>query len=165
MAAKTRFNVTEACSTPRKMNLKDPFTQMVLKDPDGNTYDFYIYGAQSDIGRNALKERERRYGKNTVLGDEENAEVGAEYLAKVTQGWSNNLESLYDEEVTEVAYTHKRAVELYKEEDWIARQVIDFSLNTANYDPKRFLSSGAGSESSPGSKPPRKNQKATDGSN
>ena len=161
--AKSRFNTTEAGNTPRKLSLKDPFTGVTLKDDDGATIDFYIYGAQSDNARNAHKARERRYGKNTVLGDDEAAEVGADYMAAITQGWTLNLSWIYDNYDVDTAYSRKRAVELYKNEDWIARQVLEFSLNNANYDPQRFLSSGAGSESLPGSKRSPKSTTKADG--
>jgi len=164
MAAKSRFNTNEACNIPRKMSLKDPFTGALIKDDDGNTIDFYVYGGQSDIGRDAVKERERRYGKNTVLGDDEKLNVGAEYLAKITQGWTPNLAWIYDGE-EDATYSRKRAIELYKNEDWIGGQVIEFALTVANYNPELFLSSGAGSESSPGSSQPRKSKSKADGSN
>jgi hypothetical protein len=151
----SRYNTNTACNVPRKLSLRDPFTGELLKDDDGATLDFYIYGAHSDNARNAIKDRER---KNANLTQDEAVDIGAEFLAQITQGWSGNIE----DDDGPLVYSHKAAVKLYKDQDWIAQQVLNFSQNLGNYDPKRYEKSGNGSVNEPGSTVRRKAQSAQD---
>lgn len=131
----SKYNTREASSVPKRLSLRDPFTGELIKDEDENTVDFYVYGTHSDVSRNAVKARDRKYGK-AALTDEQAEQSGADYLAAITQGWSNNLNTLYDGVDEPIAYTKDAASELFKSEDWIAAQVLEFSRNLTNYDPK-----------------------------
>jgi hypothetical protein len=153
----SKFNTTTACNVPRKLSLRDPFTGELLIDDSGNTLDFYIYGAHSDVSRNARKDSERKT-KNGKLSDDESAAIGAEYLARITQGWSGNVED--DNGLIE--YSHKNALKIYLAEDWIAGQVLSFSQSLGNYDPKRFEKPGSGSQNAHGSTQPLKGAKKAD---
>lgn len=127
----SQYNTTAASDVPQSLSLRDPFTQRLLKDEDGNPVTIELYGLRSTHGRNAQAERQRRSSKD--MGDEEAARVGAEYLAALTAGWSKNLE-LGDGPLT---FNRKSAVRLYLEQDWIAQQALDFAADLSNYDPKR----------------------------
>lgn len=151
----TDLNTREASNVAQTLHLKDPYskTGKLLRDEDGRTVDIYIYGVSSDASRNAVKERERRYGKKESLSDEEASDIGAEYLASITAGWSDNLE----DDDGPIKFTHENAKQLYKEQDWIAIQISQFAMDLSNYDPKKGSSrSGTGSNISPGRKRPRK---------
>jgi len=149
----SQFNTNTACNIPRVLSLRDPFTGEVLKDESGKTLDFWVYGAHSDQARNASKNRDRQK-------DADNAEqVGAEFLASLTQGWSGNIE----DDNGPIEFSFKNAVNLYLNQDWIALQVLTFSQNLGNYDPKRYRKSADGSGSEPGSTPRRKGKEPVEG--
>ena len=152
-----KFNTRKAASTPRKLSLRDPYTKETLIDEDGKTVDFFVYGMQSDKARNALKNRDRKYGKGRELSDEEAARSGAEFLAAITQGWSPNVEG----EDGPIPFSFEAAVDLYMEEDWIARQVQEFAMEIRNFDPLRSAGSSYGSGSSHGSTQSQKKKAAT----
>lgn len=126
-----KFNTRDASNTPKPMSLKDPFSRTVIKDEDGKTIDIYVYGRDSDAARNARRDRERKYGSNPDSDKEEMAT--AELAAGVTQGWSPNLEDANGP----ISFTRDAAVNLYEKEQWIAAQVLSFSLNLSNFDPLR----------------------------
>lgn len=154
----TDLNTREASNVARTLSLKDPYSRTgdLLKDDDGSTVDIYVYGVGSDQARNAVKERERRYGKKEELSDDEAADIGAEFLASITAGWSENLE----DDDGPIPFTHANAKQLYSEQDWIARQVMQFTSDLSNFDPKKDSSkSGTGSGISPGRKRRRKAKK------
>lgn len=158
------LNTRAASNNAQTLSLKDPFSKTgeLLRDEDGSTVDIYIYGMSSDASRNALKERERRYGKKEELSDDEAADFGAEYLASITAGWSDNLE----DDDGPITFSHANAKRLYQEQDWIALQVSQFAMDLSNYDPKKSLSkSGTGSGTSRGRKrghPRKKSQDTKD---
>ncbi len=127
----TKYNTTVASDNAQTLNLKDPFTNEVLIDEDGNTVDIYLYGVQSTAARNAVAERERKSNKKD-LTDEQSKELGAEFLAKLTVGWSDNIEV----EGEKLKHTYNNAVALYMEQDWIGQQVIAFVSSLENYAPK-----------------------------
>ena len=127
----TKYNTTVASDHAQTLNLKDPFTNQVLIDEDGNTVDIYLYGVQSTAARNAVAERERKSNKKD-LTDEQSKELGAEFLAKLTVGWSDNIEV----EGEKLKHTYNNAVALYMEQDWIGQQVIAFVSSLENYAPK-----------------------------
>jgi len=154
----SKYNTRKAASTPRKMHLRNPFTQEVLIDDDGKTIDFFVYGVESDVARNALKERDRKYGKASNLTDDEAIRSEAELLAAITQGWSPNLEN----DDGPIPFSREAAVKLYLEEDWIARQVQRFSLEIRNYDPLRLAGSAHGSSNSHGSTQSRTDQETNE---
>jgi hypothetical protein len=128
------FNKRDAANVPRELVLRNSFTDETAYGPDGKPLIIWVYGAQSDRSRNAHKARERKSGRKGELSDEENARIGAEYLAAITQGWSDNWE---DDEGNKVEYTPENAVSLYLANDGIADQVIAFALDITNYDPKK----------------------------
>lgn len=125
------FNTTAASDIPQTLELRDPFTQQVLRDDDGDPVTIDLYGMRSSHGRNANAIRQRRQKKD--LSDDEAAQYGAEFLAALTAGWSKNLE-LDD---GPLAFTQKNAIRLYKEQDWVASQALEFAADLGNYDPKR----------------------------
>lgn len=141
-----QFNTADACNIPRALSLTDPFTGEVLRDDEGNTLDIHVYGVKSDAARNAVKARDRKWGKRGDLTDDEHEQAGAEYLADITHSVSSNIET-DNGSVT----TREDILDLYRAEDWIATQVINFSNRVANYDPKRWGKSGRGSDASAGS--------------
>jgi hypothetical protein len=128
-----KYNTRDACNIPKPLSLKDPFNGETLIDEDGKTVDIFIYGRDSDVAKNALRDRERRYGKQATLTPEQGEQAGAEFLAAITQGWSPNLE----DESGPIEFTKEAAIKLYKDNDWIANQVWRFHRNLANYDPLR----------------------------
>jgi hypothetical protein len=150
-----QFNTTDACNVPTRLSLKDPFSEEVIKDEAGKPLDVFVYGMQSDVFRNAKKARDRKYGKEDKL-DEEQAELaGAEMLAAITQGWSGN----WEEDGEPLAYNKANAIRIYIEQDWIAKQVLTHACQLRNYDPKRLKGSGSGSGSSAGSTRSQKGKK------
>ena len=123
----SKLNVKKACGVPKRMSLVHPFSGETLIDEDGKTLDIFVYGIKSDVARNAVKARDRKYGSVKSMTHEQQAQSGAEFLAALTQGFTDNIESdngLY-----------KDAVTMYLEQDWIAEQVQAFSMNIGNYDP------------------------------
>jgi len=127
----TKYNTTVASDKAQTMSLKDPFTDEVLLDENGETIDIYLYGIQSTAARNAVAERERKSNKKDLTEEETNL-VGAEFLAALTVGWSDNIEA----DGKKLKYDHKNAINLYLEQDWIGQQVISFVSNLENYAPK-----------------------------
>lgn len=127
----TKYNTQVASDNAQTLNLRDPFTDDVLVDSDGNTVDIFLYGIQSTAARNAIAERERRSNKKE-LSDEESKELGAEFLAKLTVGWSDNIEV----DGKKLTFNFKNAVKLYMDQDWIGQQVISFISKLENYAPK-----------------------------
>jgi hypothetical protein len=127
----TKYNTTVASDKAQTMSLKDPFTDEVLLDENGETIDIYLYGIQSTAARNAVAERERKSNKKDLTEEETNL-VGAEFLAALTVGWSDNIEV----NGKKLKYDHKNAISLYLEQDWIGQQVISFVSNLENYAPK-----------------------------
>lgn len=127
----SKYNTTLASDQAQTMSLRDPFTQQLLVDEKGNTVDFYLYGIQSTAARNAIAERERRSNKSK-LSAEETLKLGAEFLAALTVGWSDNIEIGGET----LPFSHNNAVKLYMEQDWIGQQVIAFINNLENYAPK-----------------------------
>lgn len=128
-----QYNTRDACNVPKPLSLKDPFTQETIRDENGKTLDFFIYGRDSDVAKNALRDRDRRYGRQAILTPEQEEQSGAEFLAAITQGWSPNVE----DNNGPIEFTKDAAVKLYKENDWIATQVWKFHRNLGNYDPLR----------------------------
>lgn len=150
-----KFNTRDASNKPQKLSLVDPFSGETIIDDDDRTLDVYVYGIQSDVARNAIKARDRKFGKNKNLTDDQATQSGAEFLAAITQGWTDNIEN----DDGAIPYSRENAIELYKEEDWIARQVSTFSMDLVNFDPKRLSESASGSGSSHGStRPPKSKQ-------
>lgn len=142
----SKFNTTLACNVPRKLSLRDPFTGELIKD-DSGTIDFYIYGMLSDVARNADKDKTRQ--KAQGMDDEA---IGAEFLARITQGWTPNLE----DDSGPIAYSHDAAVALYLSQDWIARQVLQFAGTMGNFDPRRYEKQSDGSKKGRGLTAPQK---------
>jgi len=128
-----KYNTRDACNIPKPLSLKDPFTGETIIDEHGKTVDIFIYGRDSDVAKNAFRDRERRYGRQATLTPEQEDQAGSEFLAAVTQGWSPNLE----DEGGPIEFTKEAAIKLYKENGWIASQVWRFHRNLANYDPLR----------------------------
>jgi len=122
-----KFNVQKACSVPKKLSLVDPFSRETLIDEEDRTLDIFVYGIKSSIARNAIKERDRKYGNIKKMTPEQQTKSGAEFLAALTQGFTENIED------DNGAY--KSAVDMYIEQDWIAEQVQDFAMNLDNFDP------------------------------
>ena len=145
----SKYNTTDAANIARKLSLKDPFTKEILLDDAGATVDIFVYGMVSDVSRNAQAARDRKYGKVSILDDNRASQAGAEFLASITKGWSDNLEGADGS----IAFTSENAIKLYLAQDWIAGQVLEFSRNLANYDPKLWGGSASGSAALPGSTP------------
>ena len=137
-----KFNTTTACNTPRKLSLRNPFDNVVIKDESGNTLDFFVYGIHSDMARNAINERQRKKAEQ-----EDDAKVGAEYLAAITMGWSKNVE----DDNGPIEYSHKAAIKLYMEQDWVSRQVLNFSTDLGNFNPQLYEKPSGGSKKERGS--------------
>jgi len=127
----TKYNTTVASDNAQTLHLRDPFTDEILVDENGDTVDIYLYGIQSTAARNAVAERERKSNKKDLTEEESNL-VGAEFLAALTVGWSDNIEMNGEK----LKYNHKNAISLYLEQDWIGQQVIAFVSHLENYAPK-----------------------------
>jgi len=127
----TKYNTTVASDKAQTLHLRDPFTDEILVDENGDTIDLYLYGIQSTAARNAVADRERKANKKNLTSEETNL-IGAEFLAAITVGWSNNIEIGGEK----LAYSYKNAVDLYLEQDWIGQQVISFVSKLENYAPK-----------------------------
>ena len=128
------FNKRDAANVPKPLTLVDSFTGEIATGKDGKPMIMWIYGAQSDNARNAHKERERKYGKKSNISTEDQTKIGAEYLAAITQGWSDNW---VDDDDKPVKYTPENAVLLYTANDGIAEQVLNFAVDISNYDQKK----------------------------
>lgn len=126
-----QFNTTAASDIAKTLSLRDPFTGQLLKEEDGSTLDLHLFGIQSTHGRNANAARSRKLKGN--LSEDESSQVGAEFLASLTAGWSKNL----DMNGEPLKFNFKNAVSLYLTQDWIARQALEFVADLGNYDPKR----------------------------
>ena len=150
----SKFNTTSACNVPQTLRLADPFTGQILVDEKGKTLDFQVLGIHSDAARNAVKQREQKYGKNP-LTEEEAAQSGAEFLASVVAGWSGNIE----DDNGPIQYSRENAIKLFKAEDWLARQVQSFCMSLEHYSPKKLSESAPSSVGSHGSTQPQKNEK------
>ena len=122
-----KFNVQKACNVPKKLSLVDPFSGETIIDDDGKTLDIFVYGIKSSIARNAIKDRDRKYGNIKKMTPEQQSKSGAEFLAALTQGWSENIEN--DDGL------YKSAIDMYVDQDWIAEQVQEFSMQLDNFDP------------------------------
>lgn len=139
----SKFNTVSACNQPSTLSLRDPFTREVIVDEKGKTLDIYVYGLQSDVARSARKERDRKFGKDNELTEDQKEQVGSEFLAAITHGWSDNIED--DNGV--IKYSRQSAAALYRAEDWVASQVTSFFVELSNFDPKRSRKSPAGLKS------------------
>lgn len=126
----TRFDPKAASDIPQTMRLINPFTRELLRDDDGNPVEFQMYGIQSSAGRNASAQRNRK--QREKLSDDETAKLGAEFLAALTVGWSDNLD-LGDDSLP---FSKSNAAKLYVDQDWIARQALEFVTDIENYSPK-----------------------------
>jgi len=127
----SKFNTTTASDNAQTLHLRDPFTDEVIMDENGDSLDIYLYGIQSTAARNAIADRERKSNKGK-LSSEASRRLGAEFLASLTVGWSNNIEA----EGEPLKHNYQNAVKLYMENDWIGQQVIEFVNNLENYAPK-----------------------------
>lgn len=154
----SQFNPTKACNEAKPMRLRYPYPPFQpLEDESGEGPEILVYGGQSDIAKNAQRERDRQYGKRESLTEREERQSGAELLAALTAGWNEHVE----DDSGPLEFTRENAIDLYLREDWIARQVLEFSMNLRNYDPKLYGVSGSGSASSHGSTgAPEKRRKA-----
>jgi hypothetical protein len=130
----SQLNTTKASDIPRACSLVDPFTNEILVDDDGKTIDIFLYGMKSTAARTATANRGRRSKANH--SDEEVARMGAEFLADLTHGWSDNLH-IGEERLD---YSRANATKLYMDHDWIAEQVLQFARELENFDPKRQAS-------------------------
>lgn len=142
-----KLNTAKACNEPQRCALRDPFTGELLESEDGKSVEFYVLGVHSDRVRNALKDRDRRYGDKSKMSDDEAAQAGAEFLAAAVTGWSSNVE----DDDGPIEYSQERAARLFREQDWIAAQVRDFCFNLRNFDPKRSRAFDTGRARSHGS--------------
>lgn len=127
-----RFNTTVASDIEQTLELINPYTGQVILDENDQPLELYLYGMQSTAARNALADRERKSGKNKTPTLEQSRRIGAEFLAAITAGWSDNFE--LDGEP--LKYSRQNAIKLYMEQDWIGRQAMDFAGEITNYDPE-----------------------------
>jgi hypothetical protein len=128
------LNTRDAANRPRELVLRDAFSGEVLHGADGKPMRVWVYGDPSDKARNAKKEVMRKSGGSANLSEEDHERIGAEYLAEITQGWSDNW---IDENGEAIPFTHENAVQVYLLNDGMADQVTKFSRNISNYDPKK----------------------------
>lgn len=123
----SKLNVQKACDVPKRMSLYNPFTKETLLDDEGKTLDIFVYGIKSNVARNAKKERDRKYGSVKSLTKEQETQSGAEFLAALTQGYTDNIENADG--------PYKDALTMYLEQDWIAEEVLEYAYNIGNYNP------------------------------
>lgn len=133
MSIKSRFDPKVACAVAKKMSLVDPFskTGAFIKDEDGNTIDFDVVGVLSKDGVNAKAKYLREMNKKP--SEEKEAEIGAEWAAGVTKGWSANISFVLDGQKLE--FSEASAKELFMSQEWIGMQVLKFAYDQTNYDP------------------------------
>lgn len=124
----SKLNTKSASNTPRTLKLRNPFTKELIKDGD-KYLEINLLGIGSDAAKNASAEQSR--AKTDDMTEDQKAKIGAEFLAKLTTGWSDNFE-LGDEKLK---FNYENAVKLYLSEDWIGTQVLQFVTNLKNYDP------------------------------
>jgi len=127
----SKFNTTTASDNAQTLHLRDPFTDEVIMDENSDSLDIYLYGIQSTAARNAIADRERKSNKGKMSA-EASRRLGAEFLASLTVGWSENIEA----DGEPLKHNYQNAVKLYMENDWIGQQVIQFVNNLENYAPK-----------------------------
>ena len=121
------YNVEKACSVPKRITIVNGFTGETLFDEEGKTFDIFAYGMKSSIANNILNAMQRKHGKKNNRTTEQDRREGAEFLGKLTQGYSENIEG--------VDGPYKSAFDMYMAEDWIAKQVLTFTNDESNYDP------------------------------
>lgn len=121
-----QFNTQTASDVAKTMTLVDPFTGNVARDANGDTITFQVLGMQSTVARNAMNANSRKKSKSQE-------QDGAELLASLTTGWSDNVGL----KGKKLPYSFDNAVELYLALDSVARQVLSFASDLANYEPKK----------------------------
>jgi len=142
-----RLDTKSAYEIPVKCTITDAFTSDQLIGSDGKPMEIYLYGAESEQARNAVREKDRKYGKKK-LTEEQVAEFNADFLVAITQGISPNWEG---DDGSAIVYTRAVMRELYKDNDGLRLQVIRFTSDVSEYAPpicpksSKGLSSGSGS--------------------
>jgi hypothetical protein len=124
----SKFNTQRACDISASVKLRNPFTAELLKDENGNYLEIQIMGFHSTAARNILTAQKRRRNSGT-LSDED---AGAELLAILTTGWSDNVQ-LGGERLE---FSRANAQKLYLSESWVANQVTAFAAELGNYNPE-----------------------------
>lgn len=124
------LNPIKACDVPADVTIRHPGYKTPLQSDEGEVLAVTVYGMQSTVARNAGAQAAR--DRTETSTEDEQAEIGAKYLAALTVGWSDFLE-LNGEPLP---FSFENAVKLYMQEDWLARQVYVFANNLVNYYPK-----------------------------
>lgn len=122
----SKLNTRNAADKPAEMRLKNPYTGETIKGDDDKPVTFSLLGFQSSTARNLMTAQKRR------KGEQDQDELGAELLATITTGWSNNFE--IDGEKPK--YSKKAAEKLYLGQEWIALQCTRFAAELGNYNPE-----------------------------
>ena len=123
------LNTNAASDIAKKMKLRNPFTNELIKDESESPIEFEVLGMQSQAGKNAIADQMRK--SRADMTDEELDRNGAELLARLVVSWSDNIHLGKEK----LSYSYENAVRLFMSEDWIAKQVLNFSTKLRNYDP------------------------------
>jgi hypothetical protein len=124
----------DIANVPRELVLRDVANGEILYGADEKPMVIWVYGAQSDRARNAQKAMARKSGRKSDPSDDELEKGGAEFLAALIQGWSDNW---VDDDNEKIEYTAETALKVVMANDGIADQVWDFAKDIQNYDPKK----------------------------
>lgn len=129
------LNVNALCDTAHEMNLCHPVTGEKLFHEDGKPLLINVLGSESEQFRccNSIISN-RRVAKNVAITDK----LSHQYLntddeisdiaASITVGWSGIVEN-----GTELVFTKETALQLYRRQKWIAKQVFEFAGNIENF--------------------------------
>lgn len=163
----SNLSPVKACNTAEKMSLtwpSGPNVGELVRDEDGRTLDFYVYGYQSERVTNAKREAERRWGKFENRSEEQSEAAGSLIFAAMVDRWSDNIE---DSEGPVTVGDMERLIELVNSDGngWIATQVSNYSVSLKNYPPKNLGGSKSGSAALHGSTQSQKSKTGADGSN
>lgn len=112
------------------LQLRDPITDEVLTDNDGNPVTITLYGRDSSVYRQAEnREANKRLSKRKFKATKEQLDAsGLEILAACTKDWSG-----IEWEGELMSCSQDNARKLYKAAPWVREQVDEFVDDRANF--------------------------------
>lgn len=121
----TRYDVKSAAEKGADLHLKNPFDNEPLMDGD-KPVTITVLGRDAKAVQDARKEAEKRHAK----GDIDETERGLLPLVASVVGWSG-IE--FDGKALDCTPENVRKVLTDPRTDWIAEQIIPFTLSRRNY--------------------------------
>lgn len=125
----SKLNTRAASDVSKPMKLRNPFTGKLILDEEEKPIVIDVLGIGSQAAKTAMAEQQRRTKDD--MTDAEKDELGAEMLACVVTGWTDNIH-IGDEKLS---FSKANAIRLFIKEDWIAKQILYFCTELRNYDP------------------------------